>query len=413
VRPPAGLLLVLALGCGRDRPAVPPADAVPGPGPDLPAGAALPLLDTPSGRGLGAVPDLPPLTPPPAGAAVVPLPPPPAAGLRVTSASATPGGDSELATVTRPLGEGAAEMNLEGTVAGAAGRPEPFTARRLLRGEDLDTAHTLSVVFEDRANDIHAGTTAGRVSRAVYRALRTTGRAPFAMDLPPTARPGGLLALAGLTRHAGELRVVGDGHDAVPVLLNGARRWVAALAAQGWLEDPDGRRAEVRVWVADDSVNPIGLRLAVGPWTSQVVSIDAPPGPSAPGLEATLAAGAAAGLPGVRFETGSARLMPASAAALDEAAAVLRRHPGWRVRVEGHTDSVGGPAANRELSLRRAASVRDALVERLGPGSAGRFTIEGAGADRPLESNDTLEGRARNRRVELHPLSPAGPGGAP
>ena len=68
--------------------------------------------------------------------------------------------------------------------------------------------------------------------------------------------------------------------------------------------------------------------------------------------------------------------------------------------MEGHTDSLGGDAPNLDLSRRRAAAVKQALASGYGI-DAGRLQTAGFGASRPKESNDTLEGRARNRRVEL------------
>jgi len=79
---------------------------------------------------------------------------------------------------------------------------------------------------------------------------------------------------------------------------------------------------------------------------------------------------------------------------------VLRRHPDWRLRIEGHTDDVGNESDNLSLSRQRAEAVRGALVRRLGDDS-GRLEAEGYGKSRPRESNATLSGRARNRRVEL------------
>ena len=78
----------------------------------------------------------------------------------------------------------------------------------------------------------------------------------------------------------------------------------------------------------------------------------------------------------------------------------LGKNPAWKLSVEGHTDNVGGDAYNLDLSNRRAAAVKQALVERLQV-AADRLTTTGFGASRPRETNDTLEGRARNRRVEL------------
>jgi outer membrane protein OmpA-like peptidoglycan-associated protein len=77
----------------------------------------------------------------------------------------------------------------------------------------------------------------------------------------------------------------------------------------------------------------------------------------------------------------------------------MRRHPHWKLRVAGHTDSIGGMVSNLELSRRRAESVREALGK-LGV-SLSRLEATGYGAAVPKETNTTIEGRARNRRVEL------------
>jgi OOP family OmpA-OmpF porin len=68
--------------------------------------------------------------------------------------------------------------------------------------------------------------------------------------------------------------------------------------------------------------------------------------------------------------------------------------------VEGHTDNIGTDAANLDLSRRRADAVRQALTSRYRVDAA-KLTAAGFGAARPKEPNDTAEGRARNRRVEL------------
>jgi OOP family OmpA-OmpF porin len=79
---------------------------------------------------------------------------------------------------------------------------------------------------------------------------------------------------------------------------------------------------------------------------------------------------------------------------------VLRQHPDWVLAIEGHTDSIGGAASNQVLSERRVAAVREALVRRYGVPPA-RLVARGFGLTRPIAPNATLEGRARNRRVEL------------
>ncbi|HET6579895.1 MAG TPA: OmpA family protein [Gemmatimonadales bacterium] len=105
-------------------------------------------------------------------------------------------------------------------------------------------------------------------------------------------------------------------------------------------------------------------------------------------------------VPGVYFEFDSDELNPASAPWIGLVAEVLRRHPDWTVTIEGHTDSIGDPGYNQGLSVRRADALRRELVARHGIRAA-RLDAQGFGAARPLEPNTTLEGRARNRRVEL------------
>jgi OOP family OmpA-OmpF porin len=85
---------------------------------------------------------------------------------------------------------------------------------------------------------------------------------------------------------------------------------------------------------------------------------------------------------------------------LREIADALNHNSGWKLRVEGHTDNIGGDDYNMDLSQRRAEAVNQALVTRYHI-AVDRLTPQGFGASRPKEPNDTLAGRARNRRVEL------------
>ena len=103
---------------------------------------------------------------------------------------------------------------------------------------------------------------------------------------------------------------------------------------------------------------------------------------------------------GIYFEFASATLTPESEPVLREIADVMRRNRTWSLNVEGHTDNVGGDAPNLDLSLRRANAVKDALVSRHRI-AASRLETSGFGARRPKDTNATVEGRARNRRVEL------------
>ena len=107
---------------------------------------------------------------------------------------------------------------------------------------------------------------------------------------------------------------------------------------------------------------------------------------------------------GVHFETGQATIQPQSQALLDDIAEVMKSFPTWRLEIVGHTDAAGEPAQNESLSRARADAVRAALVQR---GIAeGRLVPQGMGEAQPVASNDTPEGRALNRRVELVRLEP-------
>jgi outer membrane protein OmpA-like peptidoglycan-associated protein len=108
-------------------------------------------------------------------------------------------------------------------------------------------------------------------------------------------------------------------------------------------------------------------------------------------------------LEGVNFETGSANLTDQSHTTLDRVAASLAAYPLLRVEVAGYTDSRGSAATNLRLSQARAEAVRTYLVNRGIPPR--QLTSRGFGAARPIASNATAAGRARNRRVELHRMN--------
>ena len=78
----------------------------------------------------------------------------------------------------------------------------------------------------------------------------------------------------------------------------------------------------------------------------------------------------------------------------------MQHHPDWTLTIEGHTDSIGGAEYNKDLSDRRAAAVKAELTAKYGVPAA-RLATKGYGLSRPVDKNSTIEGRARNRRVEL------------
>jgi outer membrane protein OmpA-like peptidoglycan-associated protein len=101
----------------------------------------------------------------------------------------------------------------------------------------------------------------------------------------------------------------------------------------------------------------------------------------------------------VLFEFDKANLKPGATRSLTNVAEFLRENPERQITIEGYTDNVGSDAYNRDLSQRRADSVRDFLIQN--GISADRITARGFGEEYPVASNDTQAGRQQNRRVEI------------
>lgn len=132
---------------------------------------------------------------------------------------------------------------------------------------------------------------------------------------------------------------------------------------------------------------PFLLRIALQPLTPADEAAPTPP-PARPVV-----------LRNVFFETGSASLKPASTVELDQLVALLNENPRLRIQINGHTDDVGDEASNQALSERRAKAVYDYLVSKgIAPE---RLRYRGFGESKPIQPNDTPEGRAQNRRTEF------------
>jgi len=299
------------------------------------------------------------------------------------------------------------------------------TARQTLRyleaATDLAGAHRLKAFHAPDEGESHPGYTLHAISRAVYRRLRSGVADSFQIMSAERATGSGLAAF-GLranrtvpVRWRGTLAPVGDATVPFPVLVNGKRVELPAVRVRGSFTARQGRW-EPELLVLADSTYPLILK-----WTGafqepgnvlQTVRIDVPAGlgSAARGgkaagelggmLEGALASRCRVELPGIYFDFNSAALNPASNRAIASVAAILARHPDWTATLEGHTDSIGSASSNLVLSERRVGAVRQRLVEeyRVAPS---RLRTAGIGSARPRESNSTVEGRARNRRVEL------------
>jgi outer membrane protein OmpA-like peptidoglycan-associated protein len=226
--------------------------------------------------------------------------------------------------------------------------------------------------------------------------LRRTGKAALTL-----VDAGEMFGFSMVRRElSGTITRVGPGPVAVRMLVNGRLVDLPALHATGTLSD-GADAEEVELYVLDDPQNPILLRSRGPGFSSSLVRIEFPePETAAPSIEQDLAASRAADVYGIYFAFARDDIRPQSERVLREIASVMSKHPDWRLRIDGHTDGIGNEAANLDLSRRRAAAVKRALVERYGI-DPDRLTTGGYGAGSPKDRNDTPEGRAHNRRVEL------------
>jgi hypothetical protein len=156
----------------------------------------------------------------------------------------------------------------------------------------------------------------------------------------------------------------------------------------------------IRIKVLDESRFPLMLDYYVPSLHSFFITYTKVSFPTANELEQHLAVDKHTDVYGIYFNFASDSLRPESGPVLHEIADALKAHPEWKLTINGHTDNVGGDVLNLDLSHRRAAAVRKALVEQYKIDES-RLSTNGFGASQPKESNDSDRGRALNRRVEL------------
>ncbi len=326
---------------------------------------------------------------------------------------------------------------------------------RHVRANDLAGAPRLDPVFKSSDPGERPGYTAFSLSSAVYVELRDRGTAAYSITTITDAG-GAFGAMMGgakdRERYKGTLTRVAPQPAPFPLLVDGRRVTVPSLHLRGSFAKGLQRR-DYEFWVLADSAHPLLLKTLVEKRVYQLVRVNfpvelvgGPDGDLAVGagggemegrgqaggagagdggggggagqggggggagaglgmggageLERELDAACRIELPGVYFAFNSAQIDPASDRSLAALARGLAEHPDWAMTVEGHTDSIGTVAANQKLSQRRAEAVRARLAERHGVNTS-VWKAVGFGPSRPREPNTTLEGRARNRRVEL------------
>lgn len=313
-----------------------------------------------------------------------------AAGSRIAK------GDYEMVVAVTGAEAGALTLQTRIDAQDESGKALLVNVERRVASADIASARLQILGFHTKDPRTIDGSTALGPSLAVMRDLQQDGRATFAVQ-----------NFRHLSTSRGTLTRVSPKAVPFPVLVNGRRVELPAVHVTGQLAYGEN----VRPWemyLLDHPRQPLTLRYAVGgvgarvPFkaetTREIVRIDFPVGDAA--LEATLAKECRVEVPGIYFDFDRATLNPQSSRALTSIATMLTRHDAWRVAIEGHTDNVGTDTYNQDLSQRRAVAVKDALV-REHKLSGDRLITAGFGSKRPKETNDTIAGRARNRRVEL------------
>jgi outer membrane protein OmpA-like peptidoglycan-associated protein len=334
-------------------------------------------------------------------------------GLTVIGAASERQGDYEAATAVAAIEpDGSLHLSTSAEVPDpSGGLPSTVSVTRSVRASDLQNGRTYKYMFYTAGEEEYPGTTAMGTSAAVLQDLRSRGEASVTLDGEAGGIAGMMSTLLGMMpgsdskdarkgylTASGTLKLVEPKPVPFRLIVNNAAVSLPAWHVHGRFGEGD-EAVDVEWHILDDPDNPLSLRFAFGKEQLEIVRIEFPVENEATALETVLTENKRAVLYGIYFDFNSATIKPQSDAVLRAIVDVMKKDPEWVLVVEGHTDNIGGDARNQELSSRRAAAVKTALVERGVP--ADRLTTVGYGASVPRETNTTLAGRARNRRVEL------------
>ena len=285
--------------------------------------------------------------------------------------------------------------------ADAARSSSGYGSSAMDSADDLQSSHHLFMRFHT-GEDAQVGATVMMASGEIFAQLRSSGETAIdVVEIPPDKGDVYNSDNPGMRRNfRGKLTRVA--FEKMRILVNGVPVDLPALHARGLLKARDLVHT-FDFWWLDDPTIRLLLRYRFEDFTDRrITRIDYPPTPGAGDgtVSATIAKSCRAEIPGIYFASGSAGLLTASLPALGSIAAMIKAHPEWTLTIEGHTDNIGSEQTNLLLSRDRAASVKTALTAQFGIAGA-RIKIEGFGRTRPVDSNDTVEGRSHNRRVEV------------
>jgi len=263
-------------------------------------------------------------------------------------------------------------------------------ASRQILEVDRENSATLVLGYASNMPHIIPRTTSMGISSTALRQLRTNGSVPLAIIYETT-----------LSSMDGQLTLVEN--MKMPVLVENDTIQVPVIHARGVFRK--GREhAEGDLYLLDNQNNPLlveytlTFRGEIQPRTEKITRVTAGRSEQV-AMERALRTMRRFDLYGIHFDFDKATIQPQAVSLVADIAVTLKNNPSWRLRIVGHTDSIGEPSYNLRLSAERAASVKADLVRR--GISADRLETAGVGESDPKASNKTLQGRALNRRVEL------------
>ena len=285
--------------------------------------------------------------------------------------------------------------------------PDRKSTIRIVDDADLATSHRCMTYFHIGQTEHYPGATAYGASAEVLNQLRAGQAAQFLFE----ANPDPMMTMSTMSKD--KSRLIGwNGNPlnnctlhrveqtdlAMPMLVNSARVELPVIHAMCTLSGTE----EAHFYFLDQPANPLLLDSFVDESRSQMIKIDFPLNvPAADSsMEKALAEKKPVQIYGIYFDFNSASIKPDSEAVLKQISDILHKNPDWKLSVAGHTDNIGGDDFNLKLSQARSAAVKAALVKdyKIAPD---RLTTSGFGASKPIADNAKVEGRARNRRVEL------------
>jgi len=277
------------------------------------------------------------------------------------------------------------------TVQVARTEPGSPANTRILCIADLLNSRRYETFFGASAPELVADSTMFSTSRTVFEDLKPGRAAGFEYIQAVKSQGGGYHFIRD---DKGELSRVESEDVPYSVIVNGERQDLPTIHVKGRLNDQP-----IEAYVIDDPADPIVLNWDMPALNFHIryLKINFPVERK---IEQQIARTGCAAVYGIYFDFDSATVRAESDSALSEIAQAVRENPAWKVNIAGHTDNIGGDAYNMTLSGRRAEAVKQALITRYQI-PADRLSSQGFGAKQPKAPNDSDEGRALNRRVEV------------